>query len=86
MSYLTAESAQSSSVRVDNWGVDTEPRRRTKPDARCVIDRTRGCGQCIAPSPAECPYVYLLDLRGNAGAPSATAAPATDTVPEQRSA
>ncbi len=29
----------------------------------CVIDPSHPCGQCIAPGPAECPYVYLLDMR-----------------------
>lgn len=32
-----------------------------RPDARCVIDRSRPCGACIAPNPRECPYAYLLD-------------------------
>ena len=27
---------------------------------RCLIDPARPCGGCIAPSPAECPYAYLL--------------------------
>jgi hypothetical protein len=30
-------------------------------DPKCVIDRSRACGACIAPSPRECPYAYLLD-------------------------
>jgi hypothetical protein len=30
------------------------------PTPRCLIDPTRPCGACIAPSPAECPYAYLL--------------------------
>ena len=30
------------------------------PTPRCLIDPTRPCGGCIAPSPAECPYAYLL--------------------------
>jgi hypothetical protein len=30
------------------------------PTARCLIDPGRPCGACIAPSPAECPYAYLL--------------------------
>jgi hypothetical protein len=30
-------------------------------DPKCVIDRSRVCGACIAPSPRECPYAYLLD-------------------------
>jgi hypothetical protein len=27
----------------------------------CVIDRTRPCGLCAAPTQALCPYPYLLD-------------------------
>lgn len=30
------------------------------PPPRCLIDPGRPCGGCIAPSPAECPYAYLL--------------------------
>jgi hypothetical protein len=30
-------------------------------EPRCVIDRSRACGGCIAPNPRECPYAYLLD-------------------------
>ena len=30
------------------------------PQPRCLIDRSRPCGGCVAPSPAECPYAYLL--------------------------
>jgi hypothetical protein len=30
------------------------------PTPRCLIDPTRPCGGCIAPSPAECKYAYLL--------------------------
>lgn len=51
----------------ENCTVANDERKRTKPDARCVIDRSRGCGQCIAPSPAECPYTYLLDMKAPAG-------------------
>lgn len=29
--------------------------------AKCIIDRSRPCGACVAPSPQECPYLYLLD-------------------------
>jgi hypothetical protein len=32
-----------------------------RPAPKCLIDRTRPCGACIAPSPQECPYAYLLD-------------------------
>jgi hypothetical protein len=32
-----------------------------RPDPKCVIDRSRPCGSCIAASPRECPYAYLLD-------------------------
>jgi len=31
-----------------------------KPTARCVLDRTRPCMSCVADSPAECPYPYLM--------------------------
>ena len=34
---------------------------RMRPEPRCVIDRSRPCGGCVAPSPRECPYAYLLD-------------------------
>jgi hypothetical protein len=30
------------------------------PQPRCLIDPSRPCGACIASSPAECPYAYLL--------------------------
>ncbi|GAA2623604.1 hypothetical protein [Paractinoplanes durhamensis] len=30
-------------------------------DLRCVIDPSRPCGACLAPSPDQCPYSYLLD-------------------------
>ena len=30
------------------------------PTARCVLDRTRPCMSCVADSPAECPYPYLM--------------------------
>jgi hypothetical protein len=30
-------------------------------EPRCVIDRSRSCGSCIAASPRLCPYAYLLD-------------------------
>ncbi len=32
-----------------------------RPEPRCVIDRSRPCGGCIAAGPQECPYAYLLD-------------------------
>ena len=31
-----------------------------KPDPKCTIDRARPCRGCIAASPADCPYPYLL--------------------------
>jgi ferredoxin len=27
---------------------------------RCLIDRSRPCGGCVASCPADCPYGYLL--------------------------
>lgn len=27
---------------------------------KCLIDRARPCGGCVADSPATCPYAYLL--------------------------
>ena len=30
------------------------------PTPKCIIDRSRPCGGCVADSPAVCPYVYLL--------------------------
>jgi hypothetical protein len=30
------------------------------PIPRCILDRERPCMSCVAPSPAECPYPYLL--------------------------
>lgn len=30
------------------------------PTPRCVIDRSRPCGGCLAPGPDECPYAYLV--------------------------
>jgi hypothetical protein len=39
---------------------------RRHPEPLCVIDRTRACGACIAPSPRECPYAYLLDAEERA--------------------
>jgi hypothetical protein len=30
------------------------------PTPKCIIDRSRPCGGCVADSPATCPYVYLL--------------------------
>jgi AhpD family alkylhydroperoxidase len=32
-----------------------------RPAPKCVIDRSRPCGACIAPGPQQCPYAYLLD-------------------------
>lgn len=31
-----------------------------RPDPRCIIDRARPCRGCIASSPIDCPYPYLL--------------------------
>lgn len=31
-----------------------------RPAPRCLLDRSRPCGGCVAASPAECPYGYLL--------------------------
>jgi hypothetical protein len=31
-----------------------------KPTARCILDRNRPCMSCVAPSPAECPYPFLM--------------------------
>ncbi len=30
------------------------------PVPRCILDRERPCMGCVADSPAECPYPYLL--------------------------
>jgi hypothetical protein len=30
------------------------------PQPRCLIDRSRPCGGCVASGPADCPYGYLL--------------------------
>lgn len=30
------------------------------PTPKCVLDRSRPCNSCVADSPAECPYPYLL--------------------------
>lgn len=30
------------------------------PAPRCVLDRSRPCNSCVADSPRECPYPYLL--------------------------
>jgi predicted Fe-S protein YdhL (DUF1289 family) len=30
------------------------------PTPRCVIDRSRPCGGCLASGPDECPYAYLV--------------------------
>lgn len=30
-------------------------------ESRCVIDPSRSCGACLAPSRDQCPYLYLLD-------------------------
>lgn len=27
---------------------------------RCVLDRSRPCNSCVADSPTECPYPYLM--------------------------
>lgn len=32
-----------------------------QPEQKCVIDWSRSCRSCSAPSPCECPYGYLLD-------------------------
>lgn len=32
-----------------------------RPPPKCIIDRSRPCGACIAPSPQECPYAFLLE-------------------------
>ncbi len=32
-----------------------------RPEPKCVIDRSRPCGSCVAVGPEECPYAYLLD-------------------------
>lgn len=38
-----------------------------RPAPKCVIDRSRACGGCIAPSPQECPYAFLLDAEELSG-------------------
>lgn len=43
-----------------------------RPEPKCVIDRTRLCGACVAPSPRDCPYVYLLDPEELASVVAAT--------------
>jgi len=30
------------------------------PTPRCLLDRSRPCGGCVAVGPHECPYAYLL--------------------------
>lgn len=30
------------------------------PTPRCLLDRERPCGGCVASSPADCPYTFLL--------------------------
>jgi hypothetical protein len=30
------------------------------PIPRCILDRSRPCMSCVADSPAECPYPYLM--------------------------
>ncbi len=39
----------------------TEEADAVKPEPRCVLDRARPCRGCIATSPVDCPYRYLLD-------------------------
>ena len=34
---------------------------RVRPEPKCVIDRSRACGACVAPGPSQCPYAHLLD-------------------------
>jgi hypothetical protein len=29
-------------------------------EARCLLDRSRPCGGCVAADPVQCPYAYLL--------------------------
>jgi hypothetical protein len=45
----------------DEVPADGDVRPRSRPDPRCIIDRDRPCRGCIAASPRECPYPYLLD-------------------------
>lgn len=44
-----------------------------RPAPKCVIDRSRACGGCLAPSPQECPYAFLLDPEELAGVVAANA-------------
>lgn len=30
------------------------------PTPKCLLDHSRPCGGCVAASPQECPYGYLL--------------------------
>jgi hypothetical protein len=30
------------------------------PIPRCILDRSRPCMSCVADSPAQCPYPYLM--------------------------
>jgi hypothetical protein len=30
------------------------------PIPRCVLDRSRPCNACVADSPVNCPYPYLM--------------------------
>jgi hypothetical protein len=50
--------------RVSSSGMDTDPagefRCAPAPGEACVLDPARPCRACLAPSPRDCPYLYLL--------------------------
>jgi hypothetical protein len=50
--------------RVSSAGMDTDPagESRCAPalGEACVLDPARPCRACLAPSPRDCPYLYLL--------------------------
>jgi hypothetical protein len=51
------------------WGVSEEVVSMAKPTARCILDRNRPCMSCVAPSPAECPYPFLMAESDDSPAP-----------------